>query len=99
MLDHAEGDILSDSHYVFLTLARRVSSLNLAPSGRCVRLANFCFKTPARIKILTGNMIFCVLVPAGSNLHFLSQRDLEGDQDRFLKTCEILSKTNENSSK
>ena len=99
MLDHAEGPILSDSHYVFPTLARRVLSLNLALSGRFVRLANFCFKTPARINILPGNIFFCALVPAGSNLYFLSQRDLEGAQDRFFKKCEILSKTNEKSSK
>ena len=55
-----------------------------------------CFKTPARIKIFTGNITFCALVPAGSNLYFLSQRDLQGAQDRFFKKCEILSKTNEN---
>ena len=99
MLDHAEGPILSDSHYVFPTLARRVLSLNLALSGRFVRLANFCFKTPARIKISPGNITFCAVVPAGSNLHFLSQRDFQGAQDRFFKKCEILSKTNGNSSK
>ena len=58
-----------------------------------------CFKTPARIKILPGNIIFCALVPAGSNLYFLFQRDLEGAQDRFFKKCEILSKTNGKSSK
>ena len=99
MLDHAEGLILSDSHYVFPTLARRVLSLNLALSGRFVRLANFCFKTTARIKIFTGNIICCALVPAGSNLYFLFQRDLEGAQDRFFEKCEILSKINEKSSK
>ena len=96
MLDHAEGPILSDSHYVFPTLARRVLSLNLALSGRFVRLVNFYFNTQARIKILPGNITCCALVHAGSNLHFLSQRDLEGAQDRFFKKCEILSKTNEN---
>ena len=90
---------MSDSHYVFPTLARRVLSLNLAPSGRFVRLANFCFKTLARINILSGNAIFCVLVHAGSNLHLLSQRDLEGAQNRFFKKCEFLSKTNGNLSK
>ena len=58
-----------------------------------------CFKTPARINLLHGNITFCALVPAGSNLHFLSQRDLEGAQDRFFKKCEILSKTNGKSSK
>ena len=91
MLDHAEGRILSDSHYVFRTLARRVSSLNLAFSGRFVRLANFGLKTTAEINILSGSNIFCGLAPAGSDLHFLSQRDLEGAQDRFFKKCEILS--------
>ena len=99
MLDHAEGLILSDSHYVFPTLARRLLSLNLALSGRFVRQANFCFKTTARIKIFTGHITFCSLVPAGSNLYFLFQRDLEGAQDRFFEKCEILSKTNEKSSK
>ena len=99
MLDHAEGQNLSDSHYVFPTLARRVLSLNLALSGRFVRLANFCFKTKAGIKILPGNILFCALVHAGSNLYFSSQRDLQGAQDRFFKKCEILSKTNGNSSK
>ena len=97
MLDHAEIPILSDSHYVFPTLARPFLSLNLALSGRFVRLANFCFKTTARIKILPGNIIFCALVPAGSHLHCLSQRDLESAQDTFFKKCEILSKTNGNS--
>ena len=63
MLDHAEGLILSDSHYVFPTLARRVLSLNLALSGRFVRLANFCLKTPARINISTGNIAFHALAP------------------------------------
>jgi len=58
-----KGPMLSDSHYVFLTLARRVLSLNLALSGRFVRLANFCFKTPARINILPGNNTFCALAP------------------------------------
>ena len=58
-----------------------------------------CFKTTARIKIFTGHIIFCALVPAGSNLYLLSQRDLEGAQDRFFKKCEILSKTNRKSSK
>ena len=61
VLDHAKGRIVSDSHYVFPTLARRVLSLNLALSGRFVRLANFCFKTPAGIKILPGNITFCSL--------------------------------------
>ena len=89
----------NDSHCVFHTLARRVLSLNLALSGRFVRLANFCFKTTARIKIFTGNIICCALVPAGSNLYFLFQRDLEGAQDMFFKECEILSKINETSSK
>ena len=75
MLDHVEGPILSDSHYVFSTLARRVFSLNLAFSGRFVRLANFGFETLARVNKLSGNIFFSALVPAGSTLHFLSQRD------------------------
>ena len=63
MLDNAKGPILSDSHYVFLTLARPFLSFNLALSGRFVRLANFCFKTTAGIKILPGNITFCSLAP------------------------------------
>ena len=58
-----------------------------------------CFKTTARINILRGNITFCVLVPAGSNPYFLSQRDFEGAQDMFFEKCEILSKTHGNSSK
>ena len=61
MLDDAEGHILSDSHYVFHTLARRVLSLNLALSGRFVRLANFCFNTTARINRLRRDTSFCAL--------------------------------------
>ena len=59
---------------------------------------HFCFKTTARIKITYRKVTFCALVPAGSHLHFLSQRDLEGAQDTFFEKCEILSKTNGNSS-
>ena len=59
---------------------------------------HFCFKTPARIKITYRKVTFCALVHAGSHLHFLSQRDLEDAQDTFSEKCEILSKTNGNSS-
>ena len=58
-----------------------------------------CFKTTAGIKILTGNIFFCALVHAGSNLYFWSQRDLQGVQDRFFEKCEILSKIKGNASK
>ena len=59
---------------------------------------NFWFKTTAGIKIPHRKDTFCFLVHAGSNLHFLSQRDLEDAQDTFFEKCEILSKTNGNSS-
>ena len=64
-----------------------------------MRANHFWFKTTARIKITYRKVTFCALVPAGSHLHFLSQRDLEGAQDTFFEKCEILSKTNGNSSK
>ena len=81
------------------TLARRVLSLNLALSGRFARLANFCFKTTARIKILRRNITFCALVPVGSHFHFLCQRDLEGAQDAFFEKSENVRKIKGNSSK
>ena len=59
---------------------------------------HFCFKTTAGINITYRKATFCALVHAGSHLHFLSQRDLEGAQDTFFEKCEILSKTNGNSS-
>ena len=59
---------------------------------------HFSFKTPARIKITYRKVTFCALVPAGSHLHFLSQRDLEDAQDTFFEKCEITSKTKGNSS-
>ena len=58
-----------------------------------------CFKTQARIKILSGSITFCALVPVGSNLHFVSQCDLEGAQDTFFEKCENLSKIKGNASK
>ena len=59
---------------------------------------HFGFKTTARIKITYRKVTFCALVPAGSHLHFLSQRDLEDAQDTFFDKCEITSKTIGNSS-
>ena len=59
---------------------------------------HFCFKTSAGIKITYRKVTFCALVPAGSHLHFLSQRDLEDAQDTFFEKCEIIGKTNGNSS-
>ena len=58
-----------------------------------------CFKTPARIKIFPANITFCALVPVGSHLHFLSQRDLEGAQDTFFEKSENVRKIKGNSSK
>jgi len=72
---------LSDSHYVFPTLARPFLSLNLALSGRFVRLANFCFKTPAGIKILPGNITFCSLAHVAWQLYFWGERGFEVAQD------------------
>ena len=59
---------------------------------------HFCFKTTAGIKITHRNATVCALVLAGSHLHLLYQRDLEDAQDTFFEKCEILSKTNGNSS-
>ena len=57
---------------------------------------HFCCKTSARIKITYRKVTFCALVPAGSHLHFLSQRDLEDAQDTFFEKCEFHSKTHGN---
>ena len=57
-----------------------------------------CFKTPARIKIFTGNITFCALVPVGSHLRFSCQRDFEGAQDTFFEKCENASKIKGNQS-
>ena len=99
MLDHAKGRIVSDSRYVFHTLARRVLSLNLALSGRFVRLANFCFKTTARIKISRREATFCALAAVALQLCFLRQRDLGTAQVTFFEKCENLSKIKGNHSK
>ena len=61
-------------------------------------VANFCFKTQVGIKLSRRKAPFRALAPVGSLFHFLRQRDLEGAQDTFFEKCEILSKTNGNSS-
>ena len=51
ILDHAEGHILSDSHYVFLALARGVSVLNIAASRSANELASQPASQPARDRL------------------------------------------------
>ena len=51
-----------------------------------------CFKTPAKIKLLHGTIIFGALVPAGRKVNFLSQRDLEGAHDTFFENRENVCK-------
>ena len=99
MLDHAEGPILSDSHCVFPTLARPLHVPSFALLESLAHVANLCFKTPVGIKVSHRKAPFCALVPVGSNLHFLSQCDLEGAQDTFFEKCENLSKIKGNASK
>ena len=84
---------------VFLTLARRFLVLDLVVWERFVLLANFCFKSSARIKITRREATFCALVPVGSHLRFLCQRDLKGAQDTFFEKCENVSKIKGNPSK
>ena len=96
MLDHAEGPILSDSHYVFPTLARRVLSLNLALSGRFMRLANFCFKTTARIKIMSLEVVFGALAVAECEIEFPLRGDLGVAQSDFLQKCRNHTNINDN---
>ena len=40
-----------------------------------------CFKTPAGINILTGNITFCSLAPVAWQLYFWGERGLEVAQD------------------
>ena len=79
----------------FPTLARPFYVSSFAILESFVHFANFCFKTPVGIKLPHRKATFCALVPAGRKVYFLSQRDLEGAQDRFFEKCEILSKSNE----
>ena len=98
-LDNAKSHILSDSHYVFPTLARPFYVPSFALLESRVHIVNFCFKTPVGIKLSHRKATFCALVPVGSHLRFSCQRDLEGAQDTFFEKCENASKIKGNSSK
>ena len=79
--------ILCDSHHVFIGLARGLSVLNLAYSKRFVFLFDFCFKTPARIKMIRLEVVFGALVPAGSEIEFWLRGDLRVAQSDILQKC------------
>ena len=81
MLDHAKGATWSDSCYVFPALARRFLVLDLAVWERFVLLTNFCFKSPARIKISRRETTFCSLAAVALQFRFLRQRDLQTAPD------------------
>jgi hypothetical protein len=58
-----------------------------------------CFKTPAGINILPGNITFCSLAPVARQLYFWDERGLEGAQDAIFQNRENASKTKRNQSK
>ena len=93
--DHLYEAILCDSHYVFTGLARGLSVLNFAHSKRFVFLLDFCFETPARIKIIRLEVVFGVLVPAGSEIEFRLRGDLGVAQSDFLQKCRNPTNINE----
>ena len=90
---------MRESSYVFAALARRFLVLDLAVWERFVLLANFCFKSPAAIKISRRDTTFCALAAVALQLCFLRQRDLETAQVTFFEKCENLSKIKGNHSK
>ena len=96
LLDHLQDAILCDSHYVFHGLARGVSVLNFAYSKRFVFLFDFCFETQARIKIISLEVVFGALVPAGSEIEFRLRGDLGVAQSDFVQKCRNPTNINEN---
>ena len=85
-----------DSHYVFFGLARGLSVPNLAYSERFVFLFDFCFKTTARIKLISLEVVFGALVPAGSGIEFRLRGDLGVAQSDFLQKCRNPTNINDN---
>ena len=88
LFDHLYEAILCDSCYVFPALARGVSALNFAFLRRFVFFLDFCFKTPARIKIRRLHVTFLALVPVGSEIEFRRRSDLQVAQNEFFRIAE-----------
>ena len=85
IFDHIYEAILCDSHCVFPALARGVSALNFAFLRRFVFFLDFCFKTPARIKIRRLHVTFLALAPVGSEIEFRRRSDLQVAQNEFFQ--------------
>ena len=96
LLDHLQDAILCDSHYVFNGLARGLSVPNLAYSKRFVFLRDFWFKTTAWIKIVSLEVVFGALVPAGNEIDFRLRGELGVAQSDFLQKCRNPTNINEN---
>ena len=92
LFDHLYEAILCDSCYVFPAFARGVSALNVAFLRRFVFFLDFCFKTPARIKIRRLHVTFLVLVPVGSEIEFRRRSDLQVAQIEFFSELPKLNK-------
>ena len=96
LLVHLQNTILSDAHYVFIGLARGLSVLNLAYSKRFVFLFDFWLKMEARINIISLEVVFGVLVPAGSEIEFRLRGDLGVAQSDFLQKCRTPTNIHDN---
>ena len=96
LFDHLYEAILCDSHYVFNGLARGLAVFNFAYSKRFVFLLDFWFKTLARIKIISLEVVFGALVPAGSEIEFRLRGDLGVAQSDFLQKCRNPTNINDN---
>ena len=99
LFDHLYEAISCDSHYVFPGLARCVSVLKFAFSIRFVFLDEFCYKTPAGIKIPRLDVSFLVRVPVGSEFAFRLRSDLQVGQNEFFQNRPNSTNINENQSK
>ena len=90
---------MSDSHCVFTTLARPVLSLNLALSGRFVRLANFLLKPLRGSKYYSETSRFALQPLWRDNFTFgtsAASKVLKTRFSRIAKTSAKQSEINQN---
>ena len=91
--------ILCVSHYVFIGLARGVSVFNFALSRRFVFLVDFCYKTPARIKLRRLDVTFLAVVFVGGEIAFWLGSDIHvARMELFPQNCGNVTRMNGNQS-